>query len=131
MSIQLIKNTAKVLIVIMFLFGIAPRIEAGYSPSELITSEETDRAADIVRIQKMLETKIVKERLEKLGFTENEIRTRLDKLNDQELHQLATQIDTLKTGGDGLGLVIALLVIAILVIVLLKLTGHSVEIKKD
>ena len=131
MNMKLIKNTAKILVVVMFLFGIAPRIEAGFSPSEFIAAEQTDRASDVAKIQKLIETKMIKERLEKLGFTETEIRSRLDKMNDQDLHQLALQIDNLKTGGDGLGVIIALLVIAVLVVLLLKLTGHKVEIKKE
>jgi len=131
MNMHLIKNTAKILAVVMLLWGIAPRIEAGFAPSELVATPQTDRAADIAGIQKMIETKMLKERLEKLGFTETEIASRLDKMSDLELHQLALQLDNLKTGGDGLGVVIAILVIAILVVVLLKLTGHKVAIEKE
>lgn len=131
MRIQVIKNIAKVLVVVMFLFGIAPRVEAGFSPSEFIAMQQTDRDSDITKIQKLIEAKVIKERLEKLGFTETEIQSRLDRLSDQELHQLALQVDQLKTGGDGLGVIIALLVIAILVVVLLKITGHKIEIKKE
>ncbi|MEW5806621.1 MAG: PA2779 family protein [Acidobacteriota bacterium] len=131
MSTKLIKSTAKILVAVMFLWGIAPRIEAGFSPSELVAMQQTDRAVDIAKIQKALESKMVTERLEALGFTQGEIKTRLDKLSDQELHQIALKVDELKAGGDGLGVVIAILVIAILVVILLKLTGHKIEVKKE
>jgi len=55
---------------------------------------------------------------------------RLERLNDQQLHQLAQNIDNVKVAGDsGLGIVIGLLVIAILVVLLLQLTGHKVIVK--
>ena len=38
-------------------------------------------------------------------------------------------LDEIKTGGDGLGVIIALLVIAILVVVLIQLSGHKVIVK--
>ncbi len=131
MSIKVIKRTAKLLVVVMFLFSLSPRIEASFTPSELMELPLIDREADLAKIQKLLETKVFKNRLKQLGFTEEEIRARLEKLSDQELHQLALQIEDLKTGGDGLGLIIVLLVIAILVIILLKLTGKKIEIVDD
>ena len=63
--------------------------------------------------------------------TEEEINARLEKLSDQELHQLALQIDDIKKGGNGLGLIIALLVIAVLLVLLLKLMGKKVEVIDD
>jgi hypothetical protein len=50
-------------------------------------------------------------------------------MTDAQIHQLATNLDEVRVGGDGLGVVIALLVIAILVVVLLQLTGHKVIVK--
>jgi len=78
-------------------------------------------------IQKALEQKLVRERLKDLGYTDDEIKARLDQLSDAEVHSLATQLDSLAPGGE-LGLVIAILVIIILVIVILMLTGHRVHI---
>lgn len=73
---------------------------------------------------------MVKERIANLGFTHDEIQSRLSDLNDQQLHKLALQLDSLKVGGDdGLGIIIALLIIAILVVLLIRLTGHKVIIK--
>lgn len=131
MSYKMIKRTATLLVVLIFMFSLSPKIEASFAPSELMNLPLTDREADITKIQKALETKMFKTRLQQLGFIEEEINARLTKLSDQELHQLALQIEDLKTGGDGLGLVIALLVIAILVIVLLKLSGKKIDIVDD
>lgn len=118
------------LIFAMFIIGIAPKVDAGFVPSNTIALPNIDREADLAKIQKILETKIVADRLEKLGFTKDEINTRLQQLSDQQIHQLSQKLDELKVGGDGLGVVIALLVIVILVIIILQLTGHKVIVTK-
>ncbi|MDP2276821.1 MAG: PA2779 family protein, partial [Nitrospirota bacterium] len=105
------------------------KADAGIAPSEIIAMSQTDRAADIGNIQKVLEMKMVRERLEKLGFTQDEIQSKLSSLSDQQMHNLALQIDDMKIGGD-LGIVIALLVIVILVVLLIQLTGHRVVVTK-
>jgi len=130
MRIPLMKHLSWYLIVAMFIIGIAPKVEAGIAPSEIIVLSQVDRAADLGKIQKVLETKMVKDRLEQLGFTQDEIQSKLGGLSDQQMHQLALQIDDIKAGGDGLGIVIALLVIAILVVLLIQLTGHKVVVTK-
>jgi hypothetical protein len=130
MRMSLMRHVSWYLIVAMFLIGIAPKVDAGIAPSELIAMSQTDRTADMEKIRQVIEMKMVGERLGKLGLTQDEIRTRLQSLSDRQLHKLALQLDDLKFGRDaGLGIVIALLVIAILVVILLQLTGHKVIIK--
>jgi len=125
------KQISWYLVVAMFIIGIAPRVDAGLAPSEIIALSQTDRAADLEKIQKVLELKAVSERLTQLGLAQEEIRNRLDQLSDQQIHQAALQLDDLKVGqGDALGLIIALLVIAILVVILLNITGRRVFITK-
>lgn len=115
----------------MIVLGITPNVEAGFIPSKVIQMSETERNADLHQIKKILETKAVIVRLEQIGFTPEEIQARLSQLSDQQIHQIAQQLDQLKVGqGDALGIIIAVLVIAILVVVLLKLTGHDIIITK-
>ncbi|MCK5512370.1 MAG: PA2779 family protein [Thermodesulfovibrionia bacterium] len=118
------------LVITMFLIGIAPRVDAGLSPSEVIAVSQTDRTSDLQKIQEFLEMKLVRERLEKLGFTPDEIQSKLNQLSDQQIHYFAQNLDDLQVGGDGLGIIIALLVIAILVVLLFQLTGHKVIVTK-
>ena len=125
------KEISCYLAIVMFIIGIAPRVDAAFAPSEIVGLVRTDRAADLGRIQKVLELKAVSERLKQLGFTREEVQGRLSQLSDRQVHQIALQLDDLKVGKDGaLGIIIALLVIAILVVVLLKLTGHKVIVTK-
>ena len=130
MRIPLMKHLSWYLIIAMFIIGIAPKADAGIAPSEIIVMSQADRTADLGKIQKVLEMKMVRERLEKFGFAQDEIQSKLSSLSDQQMHNLALQIDEIKVGGDGLEIVIALLVITILVVLLIQLTGHRVVVTK-
>ncbi len=130
MRLPFMRYVAWYLVMVMFIIGIAPRVDAGLVKSEIIPLAYMDRAADLEKIQQVLETKAVSKRLAQLGLTQDEIQNRLTQLSDQQIHQAATKLDDLKIGGDGLGFIIALLIIAILVVLLLQLTGHKVVVTK-
>jgi O-antigen ligase len=108
-----------ILIILMSLISLVPRVEAAFIPSS-DSRNGLMRNQDIQTIQKALESKIVKQRLQDLGFSEEEIQERLNQLSDEEVHSLAMQIDSLSQGGI-LGVVIAVLVIVVLVLVIMKL----------
>ncbi|MEW6418413.1 MAG: PA2779 family protein [Nitrospirota bacterium] len=131
MRIPFMKHMAWYLVIAMFIIGIAPRVDAGLAPSEIIALAQVDRTTDLERIQKVLEMKAIKERLLQFGLTQDEIQKRLAQLSDQQIHQIALQLDDLRIGqNDAFAVIIALLVIAILIVVLLKLTGHKVIVTK-
>jgi hypothetical protein len=115
----LAKRTSVLLIFVLSLISLVPRVEAAFIPSSDSRSGLM-RNQDIQTIQKALENKIVKQRLQDLGFSEEEIQERLNQLSDEEVHNLAMQIDSLSQGGI-LGLVIAVLIIVVLVLVIMKL----------
>jgi len=131
MKIPFMKHISWYLVIAMFIIAIAPRVDAGLAPSEVIQLASVERAADLQKIRQTLEMKAVGERLTQLGLTSAEVQQRLSSLTDQQIHQIALQLDDLKIGqSDALGVIIALLVIVILVIVILKLTGHKVLVTK-
>ena len=123
------KSIVWFLVFSMFIIAMVPRVEAGFIPSNAINIDETQKASDLDKIQKFLETKLVSQRLEDLGFSSSEVKERLSLLSDHQLHNYAQQLDTLKVGGDGLEVVIGVLVIIILIIVILHLTGHKVIVQ--
>jgi hypothetical protein len=130
-NIPFTKYIAWYLVAAIFIIGIAPRVDAGLAPSEIIAIAQGERTADLDKIRQALEVKAVSERLDQLGFSREDIQNRIVQLNDRQIHQIALQLDDLKVGqSDALGLVIGVLVIAILVIVLLKLTGHRVLVTR-
>jgi hypothetical protein len=116
------------MLAVAVLLGIAPRAEAGFSPSEPIRGAEITRSADLGKVQKFLETKMVRERLRDFGFGEEEIQTRINQLTDDQLHQVALQIDELKVGGNGEGVIIVLLIL-ILIVLIIYATGHRILVK--
>jgi len=131
MRIPLMKHLSWYLIVAMFIIGITPRVEAGIVPSEVVAMTQTDRATDIEKIQKVLEMKMVRERLEQLGFTQEEIQGKLSGLSNAQMHQLALQIDDITVGGDGAGAVLFILIVILLVVLIVRLlTPRTVVVKE-
>ncbi len=118
------------MVMVMFIFGITPRLYAGFSPSEVIYQSPMERTADLEKIRKFIEIKMIRERLAGFGFTQEEIQTRLDQLQDGQIHQLALKLDEMNVGGDGAEAVIIILLIAALVILVIYLMGYRVIFKK-
>jgi len=126
------KYVASYLVVAMFIIGITPRVYAGFSPSEVISMLSFDRSSDLEKIRKVLEMKMVREKLKDLGFTPNEIEKRLGQLSDHQIHQLALNLDELQVGGSsGWAVLIVILLIAIVVGVVIYVSGHRVVIEKE
>jgi len=121
MRIPLMKHLSWYLIVAMFIIGITPRVEAGIAHSEVVAMTQTDRAADIEKVQKVLEMKMVSERLTQMGFTPEETKAKLAHLSDEQLHKLAVQLDDLKAGGNGTLAVILIIVIIVAVVWLISI----------
>ena len=130
MKKTLMKHVTWYLVVAMFVIGITPRVYAGFSPSEVIGLSQVDRESDLQKIQNVIETKMIGERLKQMGLTPEEIQKRLSQLSNQQIHQLTLQLDELKVGGDAgwavLSIIIVLAAIAVLVI---YLTGHQIVIQ--
>ena len=130
MKMFLRKSVTWYLVAAMLVIGITPRVYAGFSPSEVIGFSPAERSADLQKVRKFLEMKMVGERLRELGLAPGEVRSRLDQLNDQQIHQLALRVDELTVAGDsGLGIIIAILIIAILVVILVYLLQGRIAIK--
>jgi hypothetical protein len=83
-----------------------------------------DRAADIEKIQRVLESKIVAQRLHDLGLSAEDIQLAMAKLTPQELHAVATNLDGLQSGGE-LGLIIGILVVVVLVLLIIFLAKRA------
>ena len=124
------KHVTWYLIFAMFVIGIAPRVHAGFSPSEVVGFSPVDRASDLKKIQHAIETKMIGERLKQIGLTPDEIQKRLTHLSDQQIHELALQLDELKVGGDAgwiaFGVLLGCATIAVLII---YLSGHEIVIQ--
>lgn len=118
------------LAVAMFVIGSLPgEILAGMTPSApLGDNGAINREADLETIRSKLETSVVSDRLETLGYSAEEIDQRLAMLDDAQLHDVALKIDELQTGGDGVGIVVGVLVVILLVVLILKLMDKEIVI---
>ena len=118
------------MLLVMFLIGITPRVYADFSPSEVIALSQFDRTTDLQKIQKLLESKMVRERLSRLGFTEEGIQKRLSQLSNEQIHTLALKLDELKVGGDTGEAILIVILIAAIVVLVLYIMGYRVILKK-
>ncbi len=80
-------------------------------------------------IQKTLETAMIKQRLADFGLSPEEAMTRLNSLSDDQIHQLAANMNSLQAGADGVDALIFLLLVAVIVVLVLELTGHHVIVR--
>jgi len=115
----LAKRITIMLIILMSLISLVPRVEAAFIPSGE-SQTELMRDQDMQIIKQALENKLITQRLQDLGFSDQEIQQRMNQLSDQEVHNLAMQIDTVAQGGY-LGAIIAILVIVLLIVLILRL----------
>ena len=113
----------------MFVIGVTPKCFAGFSPSEVMALSQTERPQDLLKLQKFLETKMVRERLMDLGFIPEEVQMKLGNLSDQQIHQMALHLDEMKVAGDGVGIFIAVFLIVVLVVLIIYATGHKIVFK--
>lgn len=119
------------LVAAMLIIGITPRLEAAFAPSEALVLSSSARSNDTANVQKVLENRLVRQRLQDLGFSADEITAKLSQLSDEQLHSVAQKLDDLKVGTDsGLGIIIAVLVIIALVLVIIHLSGHKVIVTR-
>jgi hypothetical protein len=98
--------------------------------SRLSTGETLSRrTVELNKIRQTLEKGLVAQRLADYGFSQEEVQAKLPTLSDEQLHQLAGLSDSLAEGGNGVELVIAVLLIVLLVVIILKLQDKQVIIR--
>jgi len=83
------------------------------STGSMLSSESAGRAADMKTVQTALESKVVRARLQSLGLTNAEIDSRMNRLTDAQVHQLAKDVKAISSGGDGGLLVLVILILLI------------------
>lgn len=87
------------------------------------------RGEDLDRIQRALETEIVRSGLEAHGLSPQEARERLQSMTDEQVHLAAQASDRVLAGGDGGGVVVAVLVIILLILLILYLQDKKIVIR--
>jgi hypothetical protein len=94
-----------------------------------------NRQQNLERLQRLLESKLISQRLSDLGFSQEDILPRLNQLSDQEVQFYASHLESLQTGGNlpvwlttygtiSLAILLAFLVLALIVVMI---AGVSTE----
>jgi len=124
------KEIALIVAFAIFVIGSVPsRSMAFIVGSHAVSTASIDRAADMDVVQRVLEARLVSARLESFGLSKAEVKDRINRLSDSELHGLASQLDSLYPGSGFLGVIVTLLIIAILALVLLKMADRKIIIR--
>ena len=128
---MLLNSNFRFLIIVVILSSFIPvslissSANAAFKSSQYITDTgETVSSRDIdeIKVRRSLENKLVAEKLMSNGLTREQVIAKMDKMSDEDIHQLASLSDRIPSGGDsGAGLVIAVLVIIALVLLILYL----------
>ena len=74
MKLPFFRQITWYLVFTMLIVGIAPGVEAGMAPSDVLMNTAVNRLQDIDTVQKVIESKLVQERLQKLGYTADEVK---------------------------------------------------------
>jgi len=124
-------TTTLVVVLCMSALNISPAL-AGLAPSQTsgTTTIASARDADLLVAQRVLENKVVAQKLLDYGVAAADARLKLAGMSDRDLHTLASASRGLPSGGDGtVGALIGVCVLVILVIVILRLTNHQVVVR--
>lgn len=88
------------------------------------------RAAEIAKVQTVLEQKVVMQKLLDYGVSSEEAMAKIRSMSDSDLHRLAALTDRVGAGADGgVGWLIGVAVLVILVLVILMLVNKRVVVR--
>ncbi len=99
--------------------------------------KKLDRESSRTIVDQALEREAVRDKLQMIGYTVDEIKERISRLSDKEVQRMAERIEHVKAGGHlGLGnlnLVVLILLIILspilaIVWVVLQLAGHEIHL---
>ena len=106
----------------------------GVAVAGVIASQGSDasalRAGELARVQAVLESKIVMQKLIDYGVSPQEAMAKVKSMSDSDLHRLASLTDKVAAGADsGVGFLIGVAILVILIIVILKLMNKEIIVR--
>ena|SRR5204863_7233176 len=107
----------------VLVFSLMPmETEAMVAPADesIISAGGSSRTEDLQMVRKVLEQKIIQQRLQDIGLSQDSINARLDRMSDGQLHAMATQLNSVIPAGssDTVWTIVGILLIVLLVILL-------------
>jgi hypothetical protein len=111
----------------MVLVAVSIALPCHYALAALVPTDSVAEPAGSAdargRLMQYLAREDVRAALTAQGLDPEEAQERIASLTDAEVQQIAGQLGQLPAGGDGLWVVVAVLVIVLLVILILKVAG--------
>lgn len=109
-----LRSISLLLITCLGITGITiPAAQAGLISTQAALAQQNARH-NRDRLQALLTRADVRARLQARGVDPAQVDARIASLNDAEVQQLATQLDTLPAGGDGLELVLLVFILLLI-----------------
>jgi hypothetical protein len=100
---------------------VAPVQAAMVDTASILHQHSNDLARQ--KVQQFMERQDVTRQFQAWGVDADEARARVASLNDQEINMLASKINEMPAGGDGLGVLLAIAVVAFVVLIILDIVG--------
>ena len=120
---QLRRGVALVLTVVMLVIS----MPLGVAQAALVSTEQVlaggDGAADRARVLAFLDRAEVREQIAALGVDPNEAAARVAALSDEQVREIAGQLDQLPAGQGAVGVVVGAILIIFLVLLVTDLLG--------
>ena len=129
----LMRNKLYRLLIIVIILGsftpitlVSKSVQGATIASQMVLTDgkSSVRGVGEEKVRRMLENKIVAERLKSYGLSKEEVAAKIDKMSDDQVHQLAALSDRIPAGGDGAAtaavIVLVVFVIVILLLVILR-----------
>ena len=111
-------NLVVALIAVSFTAGTTEAMFVPAAP-QTQTAPLFDRASDLAKIQKTLESKALQQRLVDYGLSPGSALEKINGLSDEQIHRLAANIDALQAGGMSNSNIIIILLLVILILILI------------
>lgn len=92
---------------------------AHHQDSTVAPTESTGRTADLAKIQKALESKIIQQKLMDYGLSPEETMARVNRLSDSQISLLASHADAIQAGGMRDSTIILILILVLLLVLLI------------
>ena len=117
------KSTPISIVMIIFVLNLITPIQPAFAAligtDTYVEKEQVDNAREKVNV--FLSKQKITQVMIQQGVNPEEVRNRMANLSDQEIMKISKQIDNLPAGGDGVSLVISVLIIVLLVLVIMRL----------
>lgn len=122
-----IRRKGQPVFIFMALVAVSIALPCHYALAALVPTDSVAEPAGSAdargRLMQYLAREDVRAALTEQGLDPEEAQARIASLTDAEVQQIADQLGQLPAGGDGLWVVVAVLVIVLLVILILKVAG--------